>query len=244
MGELIKLRTETTEEYDEPSGIRKIASIGSDILGLGGSVADAFVRNRDLDLSPEQKRRFGRMVGNTALVAANFYDRPTMYERMEHVADGLENARMLRKDRPLIIRTVWRTRNPDVEVNQRMLETADVLREVLHDRGVMPHVSARPEYPYGKEGSESSRALEALNRSMRDAERMIGYSEYRPEPLPGDVGYIAMIHSGWARAFRGVNAHQLYADDGFVMLNGAGPSVDDIRWIAPSIREILKQPHD
>lgn len=226
-------------------GEEEIQSRIQRLAAFVGTTTEALVQTRHEQLSFDQQRRLGRYVGSLALVAGNYYDDKSMQGAMGRAVDGLEREGMLQPNRPLGIRVLWRNRNPDAEGNQRLLYGSEVLRETLLERGIAAHVSPRAEYPYGNKGSESRRALEALNRGAQGYESLLGFGGARSDPLAGELALVAMIDSNWAgRAFTGVNIQQLRHDDGLVMLNGAGQYAEDFKWIAPSIRETLKQSHD
>lgn len=234
MSEVVRIHSDD----EVKSRIQRLAS-------FVGSTTDTLVPTRREQLTFDQQRRLGRYVGSLALVAGNYYDDRTMQGAMDRVVDRLGNEGMLQPNRPVGIRVLWRSKNADAEGNQRLLYGSEVLRETLLEHGIAAHVSPRAEYPFGSKGSESRRALEALNRGAQGFESLLGYGGVRRDPDAGELALIAMIDSNWAgRAFRGVNIHQLRYDDGMVMLNGSGQYAEDFKWIAPSMRETLKQSHD
>lgn len=238
MAEITRIHAD--EEADRAGTIRRV-------LSFVGSAAEGIVPRRNDELTIDQRSRFSRYVGNMALVAGNYYDDSSMQEAMDRAAATMHDEGMLKPERPLGLRVLWSRKEADSEKNQRLLYGSEVLREtLLKDYNISAYISPRAEYPYEASNSpEPMRALEALNRSARGFETLLGFGREKRYPRAGEVGFIAMLDSQWAgRAFKGVNIQQLRHEDGIAVLNGAGYHASEVRWVSPSIRDSLMESHD
>lgn len=242
MSEVIRLHPGEDQkqvQQQDPGKIRRIVSFGS-------AIAEAFTPHKSEDLSFDTQRRLGRYVGRVALVPGDHIDDAAMYDAMGVAAHSLEREGMINPNIPLGVRVLWSEKRADSEANQRLLLASEFLRERLQaEHNVAPYVSPKADYLVDRSAPEHLRAVKTLDVSMKRFESLLGYDRNETRPLTGELGFVAVLDSRWAgRAFRGVNIHQLRNEDGLVVLHKTGPQPEDVRFIAPSMRDLTIPSHD